>query len=144
MRSKVAGAPRPLLSFLFPNTDPSAVAESIVGGRLTADALARLRARLQMTIPEVAALLGVSARTIVRKEQRHAKLSPTEADRAYRLARIADSATAAIGDQADAIAWLREPSAYLGGKTPLRMLETEIGTELVLESLQAIAYGGVA
>jgi putative toxin-antitoxin system antitoxin component (TIGR02293 family) len=111
---------------------------------LNADALSRLRARLEMTIPELARLLGVSSRTVLRKEQRHGKLSPSEADRAYRLARTADGAIAAIGDQAKAVAWMRTPNAYLGGKTPLQMLETEIGAELVAESLQAIAYGGVA
>ena len=42
------------------------------------------------------------------------------------------------------LAWMRTPNAYLGGETPVRMLDTEVGTDLVAESLSVIAYGGVS
>jgi putative toxin-antitoxin system antitoxin component (TIGR02293 family) len=113
--------------------------EGIGGGVLRS-----LRERLGLTIAEVARVLGAGERTIIRKEQQRMALSPTEADRAYRLARVADLATDLIGDERKAVAWLRTPSTYLGGETPLAMLDTEIGTDLVTESLYAIAYGGVA
>ena len=71
-------------------------------------------------------------------------LSPTESDRAYRLARIADLATATIGDDEKAARWLVSASAYLGQRTPLEMLDTELSTTYVEQSLAAIAYGGVA
>jgi len=43
-------------------------------------------------------VLGSSTRTLTRKERGRNTLSPTEADRAYRLARIADLAIELLGD----------------------------------------------
>ena len=64
--------------------------------------------------------------------------------RPHRLARVAVLATELIGDERKAKSWLRTPNAFLGGETPISMVDTEIGTDLVVESLYAIAYGGVA
>jgi putative toxin-antitoxin system antitoxin component (TIGR02293 family) len=77
---------------------------------------------------------------MIRKDQARA----SQSDRAHRLARVTNLATETIGNEARATSWLRTQSPYLGGETPVRMLETEIGTELVVASLYAIAYGGVA
>jgi uncharacterized protein (DUF2384 family) len=49
-----------------------------------------------------------------------------------------------IGDESKAIAWLTAPSAYLGGETPFAMLDTDGGANRVIESLYAIAHGGIA
>jgi len=103
-----------------------------------------MRTALGLTINDAAEVLGVSSRTINRKELGKTTLSPTEGDRAYRLARVADKAIELIGDAERAKSWLHESSTYLGGNTPIQMLATEVGTDLVLESLHAIAYGGVA
>jgi putative toxin-antitoxin system antitoxin component (TIGR02293 family) len=65
-------------------------------------------------------------------------------DRAARLARVEALATELIGNESKAIAWLSAPSAYLGGETPAAMLDTELGADRVIESLYAIAHGGVA
>ncbi len=100
---------------------------------------------LHLTIDDIACALGVSPRTVVRKEHdKDATLSPRAADRAYRLARIVDRAIELIGDRNKALAWIRTPNAYLGGETPVRMLDTEVGADAVTESLSVIAYGGVS
>ena len=124
--------------------DSLAIRKKITEGGLSGALLRALRERLGLTIADTARVLGAGERTIIRKEQKRMPLSPTESDRAYRLARVADLATELIGDEGRAIAWLRRPSAYLGGETPLSMLDTEIGTDLVAESLYSIAYGGIA
>jgi putative toxin-antitoxin system antitoxin component (TIGR02293 family) len=124
--------------------DSLAIRKKITQSGVSGALLRSLRERLGLTIADMARILGAGERTIIRKEQQRMALSPTEADRAYRLARIADLATDLIGDEAKALSWLRAPSTYLGGETPLSMLDTEIGTDLVAESLYAIAYGGVA
>lgn|ERR1700676_2267686 len=126
------------------STDSLAIRKKITQDGLSGALLRSLRERLGLTIADMARILGAGERTIIRKEQQRTPLSSTESDRAYRLARVADLATDLIGDEGRAIAWLRAPSAYLGGETPLTMLDTEIGTDLVAESLYSIAYGGVA
>jgi putative toxin-antitoxin system antitoxin component (TIGR02293 family) len=121
-----------------------AVREAITHAGITGSLLRDMREHLGLTIADVSRVLGAGERTVIRKEQDHSALSPTEADRAYRLARIADLATELIGDGQKAKSWLRTPSTYLGGVTPVSLLDTEVGTEVVVESLYAIAYGGVA
>ena len=102
-----------------------------------------VRDLLGITVADAATIVGASTRTITRKEQSREPLTTAETDRAYRLARVADLAVELIGNRTRAIAWLKVPNHYLGDETPLAMLETEIGTDLVVESLYAIAYGGV-
>ncbi len=121
-----------------------AVREAITHARITGRVLRDVRELLGLTIADVSRVLGAGERTVIRKEQDQSPLSATEADRAYRLARVADLATDLIGDAQKAKSWLRTPSAYLGGVTPVSMLDTEVGTDVVVESLYAIAYGGVA
>jgi putative toxin-antitoxin system antitoxin component (TIGR02293 family) len=126
------------------SSDSLVIRKKITQAGLSGALLRSLRERLGLTIADMARVLGAGERTIIRKEQQRIPLSPTESDRAYRLARVADLATELIGDEHRATRWLRTPSAYFGGETPLAMLDTEIGTDLVVESLYAIAYGGVA
>ena len=87
--------------------------------------------------------MSATPRTVERRIAKAEPLDVGQADRAYRLARIFDLAVDLIGDRSKATRWLRTPHRYLGDKTPLAMLETEIGTESVEQSLHTIAYGGV-
>jgi putative toxin-antitoxin system antitoxin component (TIGR02293 family) len=141
-------APSPVFSSLriqlVGATKTGAIRDKVTHGGVSGATLRDLRQRLSLTVTDLSRVLGAGERTVIRKEQGKAALSPTEADRAYRLARVADLAIDLIGDESKAIAWLRVPSVYLGGETPVAMLDTEVGTDLVIESLYAIAYGGVA
>ena len=139
--------PQPAVSFregLLGSSETGAVRDAIAQSRATGTVLRDLRSALGLTIAEVAAVLGVGERTLIRKEQSGGTLSAAEADRAYRIARIADLAVELIGDREKARSWLKTPHRYLGGESPIAMLETEVGTELTVQSLYAIAYGGTA
>lgn len=129
---------------LIGTTDAATTRQKITQSGVRGDVLRDVRERLGLTIADISKVLGASERTVIRKEQQRAALSATESDRAYRLARIADLAVELIGDEEKATAWLRTPNTYLGGETPVAMLDSEIGTEYVTQSLYTIAYGGVA
>jgi putative toxin-antitoxin system antitoxin component (TIGR02293 family) len=111
---------------------------------VTGAALRTARERLGLETADIAHILGVAGRTVVRKERQRTPLTPTEADRVYRLARVADAAVMTIGDERKATSWLRTPNTALAGETPVSVLDTDIGAELVLESLYTLAHGGVA
>lgn len=93
---------------------------------------------------EVASVIGFSVRTLHRKRDRGVRLDVAEGDRAVRLARAIAEADAYIGARDRALHWLRAKNWALGGRTPLMLLTTEPGTELVHQALATIAYGGVA
>ncbi len=98
-------------------------------------------------IDEIARITANSARTIQRylvEKRRTEKLNLATSDRVVRLAAMTLLATRLVGTQEKALAWLRASNRYLGGVTPLEMLETEVGTQAVVQSLYSIAYGGVA
>lgn len=98
-------------------------------------------------IDEIARVTANSTRTIQRyllEKRRSERLNLATSDRVVRLAAMTLLAARLIGTHEKALAWLRAPNRYLGGTTPLEMLETEVGTQAVVQSLYSIAYGGVA
>jgi putative toxin-antitoxin system antitoxin component (TIGR02293 family) len=117
--------------------------QAITHGGVTGAHMRGLRLDLNLTLGDMAHVLGTSERSVMRKEKIAAPLSVSEADRAYRLARVADLAFQILGDEERAKRWLKMPQQYLGYETPIEALDTEIGTDLVLQSLYAIGYGGV-
>src|SRR5450755_4550377 len=132
------------VGILVSHTDPLQIRDAIVGGSIPGSRLRDMRHQLDLTVDVMANLLDVAPRTVNRKESSEQPLSVSEGDRAFRIARIADLAIELIGNREKALAWLHRPNTYLGGKIPIEMLDTEIGADLVAESLHSIAYGGVA
>jgi putative toxin-antitoxin system antitoxin component (TIGR02293 family) len=97
------------------------------------------------TIDEIARVTGTSPRTVMRHlRQRVKRLDIPTSDRVMRMARVSLLATRFVGDAEKALTWLRAPNYYLGEATPIDMMQTEDGTQAVVQSLVSIAYGGVA
>jgi putative toxin-antitoxin system antitoxin component (TIGR02293 family) len=101
-----------------------------------------LRERLELSEAELAALLGVSAKTLQRQSARgDACLTPHQGDRLYRLARIAALAEETLEDASRARQWLHQPQRGLGNRVPLALLTTEAGAREVEDLLGRIEYG---
>jgi len=119
-------------------------ATQAVRAGLPVSSLRALR-RAGFTIDEIARVVGASSRTVMRHlRQRARRLDVATSDRVVRLARMSLLASRYLGDSARGLTWLRAPNRYLGDATPIEMMETEDGTQAVLQSLVSIAYGGVA
>jgi putative toxin-antitoxin system antitoxin component (TIGR02293 family) len=56
-----------------------------------------------------------------------ARLSPAASERAERLARVAALAQQALGDEAEAKAWLTEPHPLFGDRPPVEIAATDLG-----------------
>ncbi|WP_148203023.1 type II RES/Xre toxin-antitoxin system antitoxin [Thiobacillus denitrificans] len=95
---------------------------------------------INATDAELAKMLGLSVRTLARR-RRMLILTPNESDRLYRLARVVVRAGDVFDHRANGLVWLRSPNAALGGLTPMSMLDTDIGTEIVKDLLGRIEYG---
>jgi uncharacterized protein (DUF2384 family) len=70
--------------------------------------------------------------------------SPQIVDAAGRLAFVTDLAVELLGDAERAKRWLGTRHPYLGNETPRSAVQTQLGRDLAVESLYAIAYGGIA
>jgi len=104
-------------------------------------ALDHLAQLLRVDRVELARVLGVSVRTLQRKAGENERLGPAASDRLARVRRILDLATDVLGEQAKGAHWLTSSSTALGGEVPLRMLDTDMGTQRVQQELHQIEFG---
>lgn len=99
-----------------------------------------LRTNIQATPAELAQLLGVSMRALAQC-RRQGFLTSHQSERLARLARVLARAEEVFGDLGKAIHWLRSPLIVLQGETPASLLDTEVGGELVMDTLGWIEHG---
>lgn len=70
-----------------------------------------------------------------------AKLTQTESDRLFCLARVYADALELFESQPETEKWLISPSIALGNKSPIELLDTSVGFELVSNELQRLNFG---
>jgi putative toxin-antitoxin system antitoxin component (TIGR02293 family) len=97
-----------------------------------------------ITSNDIGDIVGTSERTMSRKIANREQLGAAESDRAYRLFDMMARAVHAFGNVEKALRWMRREVPSLGGRRPIDLLRTEIGTREVLSALDRIEYGGVA
>lgn len=97
-----------------------------------------LACRLHLTQETLTHILGVSERTLQRRKET-GRLNPVESDRFERLLRIYRLTLRAFDDNQDeARDWLTTAKRTLDGETPVEHLDTEPGTQAVMEMLIVI------
>ena len=108
---------------------------------LPAIALDTLSEQMKLSRAVVARALGISERTLSRRSQTHARLTPAESDRAVRMARILAQGRETLGTPAKAAHWLMTPNRVMAGERPFERLDTDAGAQSVETVLGRIAYG---
>jgi putative toxin-antitoxin system antitoxin component (TIGR02293 family) len=73
--------------------------------------------------------------------KRSTRLSPAASERAERLARVTALALQALGDEAEAKAWLTEPHPLFGDRPPIEIAATDLGARQVERVLLNIEHG---
>jgi putative toxin-antitoxin system antitoxin component (TIGR02293 family) len=117
--------------------------ESAIRDGFPPEVVERVMDSAGLTLKELAASLDLSPRSLQRRRQR-GRLARYESDRLYRLARIVALAKRHVGDDDTAARWLKRPNRALGGRSPLELVDTELGARSVENVLGRIAYGGVS
>ena len=95
---------------------------------------------LDITREDFSELLGRARKTLNDLVQRE-HLSRIDSDLLYRIARAIVHAVSVFEDAGYAVKWLKEPSEALGGATPLSLLATVEGDEVVHTELGAVEHG---
>ena len=108
---------------------------------LPPSAFDRLRDELGLAADALAALTGVSTRTLARRKKRHEPLTLDTSERLLRLARLFEIATDVLGDEEAARRWLKSPNVALAGQAPLDYADTEPGAREVEDLLGRLADG---
>ena len=102
--------------------------------------IAGFSTRLGIEPAELLRLIGVSERTALRRRE-EGYLKPDEADRLLRIGRVYEEATRILGDEMRAAGWLSDPSPMFYDAPPLSFLDSDGGTQAVIEELGRIDYG---
>jgi putative toxin-antitoxin system antitoxin component (TIGR02293 family) len=97
-----------------------------------------------LTDQELASLLNISERTLIRIRKNKKRLSTVASDRLYRLALVFSFARDVFEGDKMALEWLHKPQLGLGSRVPLEMLQTEAGAREVEDLLGRIEYGAIS
>ncbi len=123
------------------------------------ETVARIAAMRQGTsanvVPELAQRFGISEaalltalriplNTMKSRIIRSDLLAASEQDRLCRAEKVWSRAVEILEDEDAARAWIVQRNRSLGGVSPLSLLDTEVGYELVLNTLGHIEYGVVS
>ena len=111
---------------------------------MPADVVIDMARILGMTQDKFFDSVGLPKSTMKDRLSKKTPLSKAESDRMYRVDRVRKRAVAVLEDQQAANQWMQRNNRSLGGETPLALLDTEAGYELVIDTLGRIEYGVVA
>ena len=106
-------------------------------------ALVQLAHFLSCTVHEIAVLLPVTERTLQRYTPQQ-PLNQVVSEHILQLAEVAAKGVDVFADKAAFVAWLHHPNTALANHTPLSLLSSRFGAEMVLDELGRLEHGIVA
>ncbi len=94
-----------------------------------------------VTRENLARAVGISLRTVQRREEAGVPLGPGPSERLVRLAELYAQATQVTGDEALARRWMQTPRPVFGGQTPFELAHSELGAREVEGLLHRVEHG---
>lgn len=127
------------IAYTATNNSPMSIIHSARSGLLLSH-VASIGALMGITLTELATILHISLRTLQRYPVD--KLLDTDASgKGIRLSQLYRHGLDIFEDHEDLASWLHTDLAILGDASPLSMLDTTFGFDLVDELLGRIEYG---
>lgn len=105
------------------------------------EAVGHAAEELSLSEEDTFSWLRISPRTAARRKAKNERLREVESERLLRLARVAATASEVLGSREKAVCWLTKPNRALGGDPPVRLLDTDVGFQSVLDILERIEHG---
>jgi putative toxin-antitoxin system antitoxin component (TIGR02293 family) len=99
-----------------------------------------LQDALGLNSRELAELTGMSERTLANRK-RSGSFTASESDHLIRITRVYTRTLEFFGSAPQAVIWLKQPALALDDRTPLSLLDTEVGADAVLRLLGQLEYG---
>ena len=113
---------------------------SLIRQGIPSAAVDSLATTLAISQSELATALAIPDRTLTRRKK-EGTLNSEESAKLLQLARVVKRADEVFGAIERALDWLKSPNAAWSGATPLSLLDTDIGTESVLDTPGRIEHG---
>ena len=107
---------------------------------ITKDALIRLVNYLNLSMSQMAKLIAITERSIQRYAlQDH--FNRIVSEQILQIAEVAARGTNVFEEKDKFLSWMQQPNKALANKTPLSLLHSRFGTEMVLDELGRIEHG---
>lgn len=120
--------------------DPLSIDAHIRRG-LTYSAFERFSRNAELTLSQLAEVTRIPARTLARRKE-EGRLDPAESDRLARTSRLFAKVLELFeGETTAARDWLSTPQSALGGRVPLELAETDVGTQEVEYLVGRLEHG---
>ena len=104
------------------------------------NALVNLAKYLSFTMNQIASLLSVTERTIQRyTPQQH--FNGVVSEQILHIAFVAAKGTEVFGAKKKLLSWMNHPNKALANKTPMSLLSSRFGVEMVLDELGRMEHG---
>ncbi len=107
---------------------------------VTKSAVSNLAQYLSLSMKQIADLLPVTERTLLRYTNQKNLTQPVS-EQVLHIAGVTAKGVDVFEDKAKFIMWLHTPHKVFSGKTPYTLLNSSFGAELVLEELGRIEFG---
>ena len=128
--TKVIGSPKTELDFV-----------PIIRNGFPFSVFAALRDRVKLSEDVICGSLRIAKRTAARRKKEADRLKPIESELLLRLARVVVAASETLGSDGKAREWLMSENRALGGAVPIRLLDTGLGFEEVMDVLTRVEHG---
>jgi putative toxin-antitoxin system antitoxin component (TIGR02293 family) len=92
----------------------------------------------------IAGMLDLSTKTLDRYTKENRKLNPNDSELILKLIVLYKKGIEIFGEQSFFIRWLNEPSFGLGNITPVDIVNTSGGIDLIMEELNRIESGDLS
>ena len=96
--------------------------------------------KISLTLQEVSDIMHISERTLQRYDD-DTVVKTEYAEKAIELARLYDRGEDVFGSIDKFKIWIRTPSVIFKGETPLSLLDTSVGFDMVFDELGRIEHG---
>ncbi len=133
---RILGGPKALHMRIQKRQDLIALSDHGV----TKGALLNLVRYLSFPIDQIAELLPISGRTIQRYTPRQ-HFNRAVSEQILQIAEVVAKGVEVFEDKNHFLIWMKQPNVALGNKTPLNLLSSRFGTQMVLDELGRIEHG---
>ena len=113
---------------------------SIIRGGIRRSLFTKMAKHIGLPQKGLAQTLGLEERTL-RNRSAHQRFTEVESEKSLRVARVYAKAIDALGSDESARKWIVSTIKSLGNRRPIDFLETDVGTQEVLNVLNAIEWG---
>ncbi len=110
---------------------------------VTKSALLNLAKYLSFTLNQISELLPISERTV----QRYARgkhFNSAISEQILQIAEVAARGVDVFGNKDDFLAWMKQQNVALGKKTPISLLSSRFGAQMILDEIGRIEHGVVS